>query len=212
MTQGVIRHTLRTRAKYCLRGVRVGEAKNPGPHRRGRRRSESRLPGVVHHNLTLIDSSDDDVPLVVPRSGRESVQRMDDGIVHDPHNESDTECRVQAPQKTVGVVGVHRQVRCHPLVEAGNRQGNTAMEAEDTTDPDPLFVPMAGAMASGLQSLATVMRSIPKFMRGVFRGAPPGDHQREGGEQCSGGESGMEIVHAPHQIASLQTVARRFDP
>ena len=82
VTQGVIRHTLRTRAKYCLRGVRVGEAKNPGPHRRRRRRvpsegSESGLPRVVHHDLTLIDSSDDDVPLVVPRSGRESVPRMD---------------------------------------------------------------------------------------------------------------------------------------
>ena len=48
--------------------------------------------------------------------------------------------------------------------------------------PDPLFVPMAGALAFGLQSLdcvdvhvfevkAMVMRSIPKFMNGMFRGA-----------------------------------------
>ena len=45
---------------------------NPGPHRRRRRvcsdGSESGLPGaVVHHDLTLIDSSDDDAPFTVPR-------------------------------------------------------------------------------------------------------------------------------------------------
>ena len=52
------------------------EAKNPGPHRRRRRvRSEGSdrgFPGVVgaaiHHDLTLIDSSDDDAPFTVPRS------------------------------------------------------------------------------------------------------------------------------------------------
>ena len=31
VTQGHIRHSHRTRGKYCLRGVRVGEAKNPVP-------------------------------------------------------------------------------------------------------------------------------------------------------------------------------------
>ena len=63
-------------------------------------------------------------------------------------------------------------------------EGIIERAAEDT-DPgeDLLFVPMARAMAFGLQSLdvvdlvqvfelkARVMRSIPKFMRGVFRGA-----------------------------------------
>ena len=112
-----------------------------------------------------------------------------------------------------------------PLVEAGSRQGNTAMETEDTTDPvpDPLFVPMAGAMASGLKSLdivdlvhvlevkAMVMRSIPKFMRGVFGGAMKvGLHEiTNGGRRTMfRGRIGMEIVHAPPQTSSLQTVAR----
>ena len=154
VTQGHTRHTHRTRAKYCLRGVRVGEAKNPGPHRRRRRRvpsegSESGLPGVVHHDLTLVDSSDDDAPFVVPRStGPKSVPRVDDGIVHDPPSESDTESVEFRPRR-------RRLVLCSqsgslpPPDEAGSREGITEMVAADTTDPvpDPLFVPMAGAMA-----------------------------------------------------------------
>ena len=45
---------------------------NPGPHHRRRRvcsdGSESGFPGaVVHHDLTLIDSSDDDAPFTAPR-------------------------------------------------------------------------------------------------------------------------------------------------
>ena len=63
---------------------------------------------------------------------------------------------------------------------------------------------------------AMVMRSIPKFMRGVFRGAMKvGLHEITKGRAAnnnSGGESGMEIVHASPQIASLQTVARGFHP
>ena len=48
------------------------------------------------------------------------------------------------------------------------------------------------------------MRSIPKFMRGVFRGAMKVGLQEitkgRGGEQYSGGESGMEIVHASPRL------------
>ena len=69
--------------------------------------------------------------------------------------------------------------------EARNRLDTSEMDHLEDTDlgEDLLFVPMARAMASGLQSLdvvdlvqvfevkARVMRSIPKFMRGVFRGA-----------------------------------------
>ena len=59
------------------------------------------------------------------------------------------------------------------------------------------------------------MRSIPKFMRGVFRGAmkvPPRNHEREGSEQCSRGESGVEIVHASPRLL-LSTPSREgFDP
>ena len=52
----------RMSAKYGLRGVRVGEAKNPGPRRRLRRVSNE----VVHHDLPLVDSSDDDTSFVLP--------------------------------------------------------------------------------------------------------------------------------------------------
>ena len=46
-------------ARYGLRGVRVGEAKNPGPRRRLRRVSSE---GPIYHDFTLVDSSDDDTP------------------------------------------------------------------------------------------------------------------------------------------------------
>ena len=55
----------RMSARYGLRGVRVGEAKNPGPRRRLRRVSSE---GPIYHDLTLVDSSDDDTPFVLPWS------------------------------------------------------------------------------------------------------------------------------------------------
>ena len=102
MTRGV-RDTHKTTGKYCLRSVRVGET------------SESGLPGVIRHNLTLIDSSDDGA---LPRSGRECVP-LADGVVHDPPNESDTEFRPRSPWWS------------------REQTGNTEMVAEDTTDPMP---------------------------------------------------------------------------
>ena len=63
----------RMSARYGLRGVRVGEAKNPGPRRRLRRVSnEESDPGpasvgaAIHHDMTLVDSADDDAPFVLP--------------------------------------------------------------------------------------------------------------------------------------------------
>ena len=68
----------RMSARYGLRGVRVGEAKNTGPRRRFRRvSSEGSDPGPAsvgaanHH-----DSSDDDAPFVLP--GRRHTQRYSD--------------------------------------------------------------------------------------------------------------------------------------
>ena len=51
--------------------TKIEAAKNPGPHRRRWRvRSEGPVVvgGAIHHDLTLIDSSDDDAPFVVDRS------------------------------------------------------------------------------------------------------------------------------------------------
>ena len=60
-------------SRYGLRGVKIGEASNPGPSKRsaGRdtvvhARQRSSDPG----HLTLIDSSDEDTPFVVPRPSR----------------------------------------------------------------------------------------------------------------------------------------------
>ena len=72
-----------------------------------------------------------------------------------------------------------------PIGWRGSREGITEMVAENTTDPvpDPLFVPMAGGhgvrtaefgfcrSCHVFEAKAMVMRSIPKFMRGVFQGA-----------------------------------------
>ena len=53
----------RMSARYGLRGVRVGEAKNSSPRCRLRRVSSE---GPIYHDLTLVDSSDDDTPFVLP--------------------------------------------------------------------------------------------------------------------------------------------------
>ena len=82
----------RMSARYGLRDVRVGEAKNPGPRRRLRRvssegsdpRPASVGPGIFH-DLTLVDSSDDDAPFVLPGSRRRTqnsdVESDDEGNV-----------------------------------------------------------------------------------------------------------------------------------
>ena len=106
----------------------------------------------------------------MPRLGRESVPRVDDGIVHDPPSESDTGSVEFRPRRKWLVLC--SQSGSLPLpVEAGSRQGNTEMEAEDTTDPvqDPLFVLMAGAMAFGLQSLDGHGRLWPHLLWPIFR-------------------------------------------
>ena len=68
-----------SKARYGLRGVRVGEAQNPGPGRLRRISTQDSDLGraaagasAIHHDLTLIDSSDDDAPLV--RTGFSAVE------------------------------------------------------------------------------------------------------------------------------------------
>ena len=73
-----------------------------------------------------------------------------------------------------------------------------------------LFVPEEIGMRRGLESLdmvdiaevfsirAMVMKSVPRFLAGAFRGCvegrPSGDLQRQGSEQCGGG--GTRMVEA----------------
>ena len=56
-------------------GWRDRQAKNPGPRRRQRIRGEGSDLGTPVHDLTLIDSSDDDAPFVVNRRSAASVER-----------------------------------------------------------------------------------------------------------------------------------------
>ena len=92
---------------------------------------------------------------------------------------------------------------------------------------DIVFVPHARATAVGLQSLdevdltqvfevpALVMKSIPKFMRGAFRGALnlslPGDSTRLCGEQQHCGSAWVEVVLPLTKVTPLPATSWRSD-
>ena len=71
-------------ARYGFRGVRVGEASNPGPpqtRRRTRVIEESEdMIARLEHDLTIIDS--DDEPLVRGGSDRNVVPRLEASVTH----------------------------------------------------------------------------------------------------------------------------------
>ena len=176
VTQGRIRHTQDECKILFVRCASWGgkERRSPLSKAESSQCSESGPPGLVgaavHDDLTLIDSSDEDALFVVPRStalverGPENesgcAQRappVDDGIVLDHLSESETESVELRPRRRL--VSCSQTVSLPPQLvdEAGSREGITEMVAEDTDPvPDPLFVPMAGAMAFGLQSLDLV--------------------------------------------------------
>ena len=60
-------------ARYGLRGIRVGEASNPGPTRRIRDPSEAVIDSL-ERELTMVDS--DEEPLVRPSVGRNVIPRL----------------------------------------------------------------------------------------------------------------------------------------
>ena len=60
-------------ARYGLRGIRVGEASNPGPTRRIRDPSKAIIDSL-ERELTMVDS--DEEPLVRPSVGRNVIPRL----------------------------------------------------------------------------------------------------------------------------------------
>ena len=64
-------------SRYGLRGVRLGEASNPGPPGRHIRDSAEETLDNLERELTLVES--DDEPLVRPTTGRKVVPRISAG-------------------------------------------------------------------------------------------------------------------------------------
>ena len=97
-------------SRYGLRGVRLGEASNPGPPGRHIRDSAEEVLDNLERELTLVES--DDEPLVRPTTGRNVVPRISAG---EPILlQSDSLATVPAlPPLPVGLIGSWmNQVRC----------------------------------------------------------------------------------------------------
>ena len=69
----------RTTSKYWLRGTRVGEASNPGPHRFHRLRR-----GTSSNGPSPVAVSSDEEPLVRPNMGRDVLPRFGEGPIAVP--------------------------------------------------------------------------------------------------------------------------------
>ena len=69
-------HSKLINSRYGLRGVRVGEASNPGP---ARQRGPEEILNELEATLTRLDSSDEE-PLLRPVSGRNVVRRVSDAV------------------------------------------------------------------------------------------------------------------------------------
>ena len=173
-------------AQYGLRGVRVGEASNPGPHnlvfRRIRRASTASTvpPTVVDVTSTEVESTMPATHLLTDVDGTESVASS--GFLNMFERDLDVEAfptRMDAPD--TDAENDDESASCQTGASEVHEVSDSEQEEAESNLATPVVQLGTQSLRGGLQSLdmidlvevwkvrGNLMKSVPKFMQGAYR-------------------------------------------